>query len=608
MSQYLRYDARLYGAKQIALITASPVSLAVSCGSSKRVLLLTPTLSTTVTVDSGVLTGEPNGILYLAPYVWTITNNGRLIQLNATTLATVTDQYVGASSSNWIATSNGFILCSGPTGGVVCYNSSGVFVDRIDGVLDGIDTAAANGSYLYCIGSGVGAVVSISAAGKLAKVNEFVARNCKGNVRAKIANSALVVAGTERGTVAVFNIATDPTAPTQTSRSTSTGILTSVAGDTANTPVGNLKTIALDWWFPATDATYAVGGTTPGYFVLHGSTGQITLSAPKPAYLLAAIAGNGGKMGYSRDGITWVETGSIAGSFDGFSVAGVDTTYILLSGWIGTTTTMYKSANDGVSWSAVTPGFTAGVLIGTRGMIKFNSLYILGGQAPTGGTPHIYRTSPDLVTWSDPTTVNAGYGTTGFTSGYVGIASIASDGVTLACGGTSTPTTPCITWSTDGITFTASTLPPLGNANVYDLAYSPALNKWVAVGSTTSDGHWVSSDGRTWTTNAVAPLGSGVVTRSVSWSPTLNLFVAVGNGGKVASSTNGTAWTLRVGAHGVDTIQSVSWIATLGLFIAAGSNGAKLSSSPDGINWTIRTPAWSGGATSAAIVSLSLTP
>jgi hypothetical protein len=71
------------------------------------------------------------------------------------------------------------------------------------------------------------------------------------------------------------------------------------------------------------------------------------------------------------------------------------------------------------------------------------------------------------------------------------------------------------------------------------------------------------------------------------------LYVAVGDGGSIATSTNATSWTNRTSGFGTgyqtSTINGVAFGE--GLYVAVGEAG-KLATSPDAITWTLRTSAF----------------
>lgn len=78
--------------------------------------------------------------------------------------------------------------------------------------------------------------------------------------------------------------------------------------------------------------------------------------------------------------------------------------------------------------------------------------------------------------------------------------------------------------------------------------------------------------------------------QSICWSDSLGIFVAVGSSSKVMTSPDGINWTLRTPSIS-RSFAAVAWSEDLGLFAAlpTSGGGASLMTSPDGINWTTRT-------------------
>ncbi len=72
-----------------------------------------------------------------------------------------------------------------------------------------------------------------------------------------------------------------------------------------------------------------------------------------------------------------------------------------------------------------------------------------------------------------------------------------------------------------------------------------------------------------------------------AWSPTLQLFAAVGWSGtnRIATSPDGINWTVRTITN--RSWYGIVWADTLGLFVAVDSNNARVVTSSDGITWTI---------------------
>lgn len=143
-------------------------------------------------------------------------------------------------------------------------------------------------------------------------------------------------------------------------------------------------------------------------------------------------------------------------------------------------------------------------------------------------------------------------------------------------------------YSVDGRNWTVSTYNTI-NKPWEDLCYSKELDMFVAVTSDTTNLTQIitSTAGGAWTgrTSAIA---KSIL--SVCWSPELNLFVAVGNIGLVQTSPNGINWTVRTAADGLAIYGKVVWASGLGLFFAFPRSGTTTyATSPDGVTWTQRT-------------------
>ena len=103
-----------------------------------------------------------------------------------------------------------------------------------------------------------------------------------------------------------------------------------------------------------------------------------------------------------------------------------------------------------------------------------------------------------------------------------------------------------------------------------------------------------SSNGSSWTIRT-----SGVTSALKSVAFGANKFVAVGAGGTMIRSSDGSTWTSISGPFSTSTINSVAYNAKLQLFVAAGVSGL-LASSTDGISWTLRTSGTSAEINSVA--------
>lgn len=111
--------------------------------------------------------------------------------------------------------------------------------------------------------------------------------------------------------------------------------------------------------------------------------------------------------------------------------------------------------------------------------------------------------------------------------------------------------------------------------------------RWVAVGAS---GNLATSDSTTassWTARTSSFSTTGI--NDVA-SNEAGLFVAVGDAGKLATSSDGVTWTQQTSSFSTTNIVSISYGA--GYWVAGGESG-KLATSTDGITWTQRTTGFS---------------
>ena len=205
------------------------------------------------------------------------------------------------------------------------------------------------------------------------------------------------------------------------------------------------------------------------------------------------------------------------------------------------------------------------------------SLFVAVAESGSGRR---VMTSPDGLTWTPRTTPSD--------QAYLALtwAPELSGGYFVALGYGSTVGM----MSQDGITWTQTTI---ANNNWISMCWSPQLRLFVAL----SFGNSIigySNNGINWT-NTSAQVASW---RSVCWAPNVpslgtGLFVAVGDSGVVATSSNGTSWTART-AVTTNAWYSVCWSPELYLFVAVAISGTgnRVMTSSNGIDWTLRaTPA-----------------
>jgi len=144
-------------------------------------------------------------------------------------------------------------------------------------------------------------------------------------------------------------------------------------------------------------------------------------------------------------------------------------------------------------------------------------------------------------------------------------------------------------------------LPPIAfpagfTSNLSAVTYS---NQFVALGT---DGSVLTSpDGLSWTLAAVANfVPSAGMNGFVFASP---FYVAVGDGGKIFTSTNLSAWT-QPDSNTVNDLYGVSLLN--GLLVATGANGALLTG--DGVTWTAQDSNTGNALRSAAFAALTSGP
>jgi hypothetical protein len=294
------------------------------------------------------------------------------------------------------------------------------------------------------------------------------------------------------------------------------------------------------------------------------STGAFTYSSSNTS--VATIAGNvitivgvgSSQITAFQAATTNYTSGSIPTTFT------VNTPSIVAVG-SGSNTIIYSS--DGMNWFPSTNGntmFNTGAGVAWNGTDRWVAV---GGPLANSIT-----TSTDGISW-----IPSGNG--GLSSGGTGVAYNGSN-LWVAVGAVNNT----ITTSTDGTSWTGR-----GNL-IFDAGYGVAWNGsiWVAVGFGTNT-IATSTDGISWTGRGasiftVNEYGDGG--RSVAWSSSLSLWVAVGVGtaNTIATSTDGINWTglsntiFTIGGNGV------AWNGNR--WVAVGSGTNTIATSTDGINWT----------------------
>lgn len=255
-----------------------------------------------------------------------------------------------------------------------------------------------------------------------------------------------------------------------------------------------------------------------------------------------------GQVMTSSDGLDWeVKDGSPAAMY-------YDMNDILYNGseyiGVGNSGRTYKSP-DGVAWS-----FSFSV-------VGFNELQALDWSPDLSlytavGEDGVIITSPDGSVWTSVASPTTEW-----------LNDIAwGDSLCVAVGDAGT-----IVTSPDGAVWSTETT----STSQRIAAVKWNGSQYVAVG-------WAviltSTDGSAWSLS-----NTSVVLEDVVYASSLNLYVAVGAGGTILTSTNGTVWTDRSLGDLWVMFNKVIWTGTR--FVAV-ADFAEVFTSPDGINWTQR--------------------
>jgi len=131
-----------------------------------------------------------------------------------------------------------------------------------------------------------------------------------------------------------------------------------------------------------------------------------------------------------------------------------------------------------------------------------------------------------------------------------------------------------------------------GNGGYYQIAYNGS-NLYVAVGN--SGKLATSPDGITWTSRT-SGFGANEI-YSVAYGN--GVWVIVGVSGLISSSTDGITWTARTSNMSTNTIQHVAYLNGTFVAVGEGANGGTggITTSTNGTTWTKRTTPASSGST-----------
>lgn len=219
------------------------------------------------------------------------------------------------------------------------------------------------------------------------------------------------------------------------------------------------------------------------------------------------------------------------------------------------------TSSDGISWTAQTSGTTD----------EIKSI-AYGGSAYVAVNLFDIYTSSNATSWtvtSKPNGVDILYGVEYVNSKF--IATGRNDVIESSDSGA--------TWTQNLVGLDAATV-----------TYSTSLDIYVMMGNSGLIGsnlhYYTSTDGYSWTMRNTSAAAGSVVIYDVKWHATDAIFVAVGSGGTIITSTNGTTWTARTSGTS-SALRCSCYNSTSGEIAIAGD--ADVLSSATGTSWSAGT-------------------
>ena len=306
--------------------------------------------------------------------------------------------------------------------------------------------------------------------------------------------------------------------------------------------------------------------------------------------------------------------------------------------WVacGTGINTIATSVDGISWIPRDRGTVITSVAYAAAWSPNLGLWVVVGNSGASSSANVAATSPDGITWTGvpgfiTSSSNAplrkgcwAYNPTGtlgsiYVIGELGANSriyTSADGSNWAFRSIPVSTAYNVAWngnlfvattsnttvmtSPDAITWTSRSLNP-NMTNTYGIAYSPAWGVWIVCGyniSATAGGAiQYSYDGINWNYTAmnVANTTAGLVLYDVQWNPTNNYFQIVGSNAymyQISSQLTLSNIPQTFPSASFNNIWQTAWSPTLGLWAGVGSGTYSIASSPDGVNWTGRSTAF----------------
>jgi hypothetical protein len=253
-----------------------------------------------------------------------------------------------------------------------------------------------------------------------------------------------------------------------------------------------------------------------------------------------------------------------------------------------------NTGNTGPTWNAI----YAGTGPGSNGIPAGRIIKVIafgGGKFMAGGDMNnVFSTSTDGKAWTGytfPTISTAIYGFGSITYAKAG----GTDDIYIVSGGAANNNT--MRWSSDLNTWTAITNSQSISVNGIAFGKDGSGNDlFVAVGQ--SGKMMTSTDGKAWAGTIAAstfPSDSTGHITAIAYgkgSDNVDRFVAVGANGKAAWSDDGATWNaVTIAAFGTESVLAMTY--GKGLFVAVGTSG-KMATSADGKTWAAVDSKFSG--------------